>query len=148
MRLARSYVRGPAKGITPACCVVWWKQRHGLSRRRRVQFIRCKSSRYTTQRHPSDENRGRTGEGRGEGGSGEMGMPPLDSKGPPPEARTEAPPRTGKPQLERKLADEAQTRACQKLGYICVCLCVCVESKHPSSRPARHRERMFPRHTM
>jgi hypothetical protein len=117
---------------------------------RRVQFIRCKASRYTTQRHPSDKNRGRTGEGRGEGGSWEMEMPPLDSKGPPLEARTEAPPRTGKLQVERKLADEAQTRACRKLGYTCmlVCVCVCVESKHPRPRPAQHRERMFPRHTM
>jgi hypothetical protein len=79
-----------------------------------------------------------------------MEMPPLDSKGPPLEARTEAQPRTGKLQVERKLADEAQTRAFRKPEYTCllVRVCVCVESKHPSSRPAQHRERMFLRHTM
>jgi hypothetical protein len=127
MRLARSYVRSSAKGITPACCVVWWKRRHELSVWRRVQSIRCKPSRYTTQRNPSDENRGRTGEGRGEVGSGEMEMPPLDAKGHPPKhAQRHHPEQAsfrwkGSWQMKRK-----QGRAENQSIRVCLCACVCV----------------------
>jgi hypothetical protein len=79
-----------------------------------------------------------------------MGMPPLESKGPPPEARTEAPPRTGKPQVERKLADEAQTRAFRKPEYTCmlVCVCVCGIQAPQFKASAASREDVPPPHNM
>jgi hypothetical protein len=79
-----------------------------------------------------------------------MEMPPLDSKGPPLEARTEAPIRTGKLQVERKLADKVQTRACRKPEYTCllVRVCVCGIQAPQFKASAASREDVSPPHNV